>query len=62
MTWTVDHLIGYLNTWSSVKHFQEKNGFNPIDKISENLKSAWGSDTYKDVNFPIILKIGLNIK
>ncbi len=60
--WTIDHLIGYLGTWSSVKHYQQKNGHNPIDRINENLKLAWGSDACKSVNFPILLRIGSDIK
>lgn len=36
--WTLEHLIGYLNTWSAVKHYYKKNGENPIDLIYPKLE------------------------
>ena len=56
--WKFEHLIGYLNTWSAVKKFIEKNNFNPIDKIEEDLKVAWGNNEVRRVTFPIILRVG----
>ncbi len=56
--WKFDHLIGYLNTWSSVKNFIKKNGFNPIDEISKDLETAWGNAEVRKVNFPIIFRVG----
>ncbi|MBK6265379.1 class I SAM-dependent methyltransferase [Marivirga sp. S37H4] len=56
--WTLEHLIGYLNTWSAVKHFIKKNGYNPIDELEGKLKQQWNSERIKEVNFPILLRIG----
>lgn len=56
--WKIEDLIGYLNTWSSVKHFIQKNGFNPLDKIKNDLSDAWGAQEVRKVNFPIIFKAG----
>lgn len=60
--WTIEHLIGYLNTWSAVKHYIKKNESNPVDNLEIEIKQAWGKDQVKEVNFPIFLKVGRIIK
>lgn len=54
---TLDHLIGYLNTWSAVKHFVTANGFNPVEEVHKQLKQHWKTDTLA-VDFPLLLRIG----
>lgn len=56
--WTLQHLLGYLNTWSAVKHFIREKGYNPVDTISKELEAAWGSQLEKEIKFPILLRIG----
>lgn len=56
--WKFEHLIGYLNTWSAVKHFITKNNYNPIDNIYDDLQEAWGSVEVRRVIFPIIFRVG----
>ncbi|WP_298225191.1 class I SAM-dependent methyltransferase [Flavobacterium sp.] len=59
--WNFDHLIGYLNTWSAVKHYIKTNNINPLDLIAEDLKLAFGNQT-RHVNFPLLLRIGKVVK
>lgn len=56
--WTLEHLIGYLNTWSAVKHFIKQNNYNPIDKLQSDISQHWGNEQTKLVNFPLLLRIG----
>ena len=56
-TWTFDQLIGYLNTWSAVQHYKNKNGSNPVDLIYRELQSAWEASN-KQVTFPLLLRLG----
>jgi hypothetical protein len=56
--WSLPHLIGYLQTWSAVKHYQAKTGSNPIDLIMEELRMAWGEAEQRTVNFPLLLRVG----
>jgi len=56
--WTLEHLIGYLNTWSAVKHFIKQNGYNPIDKLQKDIEQLWGNEQTKQVHFPLLLRIG----
>jgi len=55
-SWDFEHLVGYLKTWSAVKHFQNKNGYDPVDVISEDLRTAFGN--CRLVKFPLFLRLG----
>lgn len=57
-SWTFDQLIGYLSTWSAVKHYERKNGESPVELIKGKLQNAWGIADTHDVEFPILLKVG----
>ena len=56
--WSLDHVIGYLNTWSAVKHFTKQNGFNPVENLQAELQKVWNEDEIKEVRFPLLLRIG----
>lgn len=56
--WQLENLIGYLNTWSAVQHYEKKNGNNPVRQIEDDLRKAWGNVETRRVNFPIIFKVG----
>ena len=56
--WTLEHLIGYLNTWSAVKHFIRQNGFNPVDNLQSEIEKLWGSEQTKQIHFPLLLRAG----
>jgi len=57
-TWSLEHLEGYLRTWSALQHFTERNGFNPIGLVIEDLHKAWGNAPEREVYFPLLLRIG----
>ena len=56
--WTLEHLLGYLQTWSAVKHFQIKNGSNPVDLIQQRISQNWGDGETHRIRFPLLLRIG----
>jgi ubiquinone/menaquinone biosynthesis C-methylase UbiE len=56
--WTYDQLIGYLHTWSAVKHYIEANGQNPIESIADDLKASWGETGEREVEFSLLLRVG----
>lgn len=56
--WNLQHLMGYLSTWSAVKHFVKHNGYNPIDQLEVELKQYWRNGELKEVVFPTLLRIG----
>jgi hypothetical protein len=58
-TWTRDHLIGYLGTWSALQHFQKQRGYSPLDEaFLRNLENAWPDALRQNVHFPIFARVG----
>ncbi|CAM1373526.1 class I SAM-dependent methyltransferase [Tenacibaculum xiamenense] len=58
--WNLDHFIGYLNTWSAVKHFTKSNNFNPVKEVQKKLNQYWAKNELKKINFPLLLRIGVS--
>lgn len=56
--WSLEHLIGYLNTWSAVKHYIKAKGHNPIEELEEKLHLHWKKGECKEVRFPLLLRMG----
>jgi hypothetical protein len=56
--WSLQHLLGYLNTWSAVKHFINKNGYNPVYALQKELAPIWGGEEVRTIEFPLLLRIG----
>jgi len=53
-TWRREQLMGYLNTWSAVKHYKDMHEMNPIDLIIPELP-----DFHEvEITFPVLLRIG----
>jgi ubiquinone/menaquinone biosynthesis C-methylase UbiE len=55
--WSFRQLIGYLGTWSAVKHYQKANGEDPVAGVAAGLKKNWGDDAVKKARFPIFLRV-----
>ncbi len=56
--WTVEHLLGYLQTWSALQHYIRKNGDSPLQPaFLDALKTAWPEAEVKTVKFPIFGRI-----
>ena len=56
--WTLEHLLGYLGTWSAVKHYVRQNNRDPVDSIQHELEDAWGKEDARTVHFPLLTRIG----
>jgi SAM-dependent methyltransferase len=59
--WNLDHLLGYLQTWSSTQRFIAAKGTDPLEQIIDELRTAWGdSQQTRNVTWPLVLRIGIN--
>jgi len=56
--WSLEQLIGYLNTWSAVQHFIKKNDQNPVEIISGNLRKTWKENELKTVTYHLFMQVG----
>ena len=57
-SWTFEHFVGYLKTWSAVKHFIKQRGYDPLDDIYEELSYSWGNVATREVNYPLLFRVG----
>jgi SAM-dependent methyltransferase len=58
-TWSFDHFVGYLNTWSAVQHYIRQKGENPVDLNFSAFEQAWQvGEKEKSVRFPVFMRVG----
>ena len=41
-SWTVDHLLAYLRSWSATQRYIKANGHDPVALVEQDLRAAWG--------------------
>ncbi|RYG51074.1 MAG: class I SAM-dependent methyltransferase [Chitinophagaceae bacterium] len=56
--WKLEHLIGFLRTWSAVRHYELSTGSDPLLFIQSELSNIWGKEEVKSVTFPIFIRAG----
>ena len=52
-----ESFIGYLNSWSAVQHFKNKNNYNPVELIEKSVKNIWG-ESLREISFPVFYRVG----
>lgn len=57
-TWSLEQLLGYLSTWSSVQHYLQKKNEDPVALILDELKKAWRGAAQQEIRFRILLRMG----
>lgn len=55
--WTLEHLVGYLSTWSALQTYIKKEGRNPLEDQFEKLKSAWGDQKLRRISWPLNIRV-----
>jgi len=59
--WNLEHLVGYLRTWSSTQRFIVANASDPLKQITDDLRAAWRDPhEIRIVTWPLVLRIGVN--
>jgi len=59
LSWDLQTLEGYLNTWSAVQHFIQKNKVNPVNQLMEEIRHEVGADDNILMTFPIFMRMGI---
>ena len=58
-SWNLDHLVGYLRTWSSTQWFIAAKASDPLEQITGELRDAWGDPQQRrNVTWPLAVRIG----
>ncbi|MCY1271119.1 malonyl-acyl carrier protein O-methyltransferase BioC [compost metagenome] len=59
VSWTLEDLLGYLDTWSAVKAAEKALGSNPVVDLAAELREAWGDpQVRRRVTWPLSLRVG----
>ena len=57
--WNFEKMLGYLNSWSSVVNFIQREGYDPVEVNKDRLKYSWGDlKKNKEVKWPISIRVG----
>jgi SAM-dependent methyltransferase len=59
--WALDDFVGYLDTWSATKRYEQRHRTSPIDLVRLDLLAAWGDpEERKVVQWPLHMRVGRN--
>jgi SAM-dependent methyltransferase len=59
LDWTLEHLLGYLGTWSALRRYQKENGRVADDALQaafRDIARAWGEQSSRTVVWPLSLR------
>jgi SAM-dependent methyltransferase len=57
--WSLNHLLGYLRTWSATKKFIGANGLDPATSLANELTKLWGDPTMmRKIEWPLKMRVG----
>jgi SAM-dependent methyltransferase len=63
VVWDLSDLVGYFQSWSSVRHFIASQTYNPVEKFLPVLTEAWPTEKKAlAFSFPVFMRIGRVIK
>jgi SAM-dependent methyltransferase len=58
--WNLDHLLGYLRTWSATQRFVAARGIDPLEQIRKDLSAAWGDpNQMRFIVWPLTLRVSV---
>jgi SAM-dependent methyltransferase len=58
--WDLDHLVGYLRTWSATQRFIAAKNSDPLEQIMDELLVAWAEPQQtRKVIWPMVLRVGI---
>ncbi len=57
--WTIQHLLGYLSTWSATQRYQAEKGQDPLGLIENELVALWGDVEAERLGiWPLVVRLG----
>lgn len=56
--WSLDHLLGYLATWSAAKRYVAHHGEDPVALIADEMTDAWGDpNSCLELSWPLTVRL-----
>jgi len=59
LKWTFSELEGYLNTWSAVQHYIQKNAANPVSDLMRVIHTKFRANLSLTVSLPVFMRVGV---
>ena len=57
--WDLEHLMGFLGTWSASLRYRTQTGWDPVDEIRDELTAAWGDPRQqRQVTWDLFMRVG----
>ena len=57
--WNLNHLAGFLNSWSATQRYRTARGQHPVNVIWQELAKAWGPpDQPRAIRWPLYMRVG----
>jgi hypothetical protein len=56
--WTAEELLGYLSTWSSVQHYKNTLGEDPVQGIAPEIRRLLPGAGTAEINFELLCRVG----
>jgi SAM-dependent methyltransferase len=56
LSWSLEHLLGYLGTWSPRKPFLARHGQDPLELALPRLRAAWDDAGARPVTWPLSVR------
>jgi hypothetical protein len=56
--WELEHLVGYIETWSALGTYRRVKGADPMKVIVPELEAAWGDVERRVVTWPVGMRVG----
>lgn len=57
--WSLSHLVGFLDSWSATRKYQNEHSRHPLERIWPELTAAWGEpDLIRMIRWPLFIRIG----
>lgn len=58
--WTLEQFLGFVSTWSGVRHHIDATGANPLEEIIDELEAAWGDPAAsRTLTIPLHMRVGI---
>jgi len=58
--WNLEHLVGYLRSWSATQRFIAATQRDPLKEIVDELRAVWGgSNQWRRVVWPLTVRVGI---
>lgn len=57
LRWDKEQFLGYIGTWSSVRHYKNKEQADPVAILADRLQGHWQAGTVRDIDFPVFMRL-----